>query len=131
MGRRKGTQMRKLAFGLAAIAILALTAVATDLLLGPWGHCEYRTTDLGIDLSVPGGRLLDWGSRASIETTWGLLGYRLVEDRRDDYFAPWLTTSTWRMLPLFETIVLTAALWTGAACLLLRCGRGFSTPAAS
>jgi hypothetical protein len=75
--------------------------------------------------------LLDWGSHANIDTGWGLLGYRLDSAGRDGYFAPWLTTSTWRMLPLFETIVLTAALWTGAGCLLLRCAKGFSTTAAS
>jgi hypothetical protein len=118
--------VRAIAFWLATCAILALTALATDLLLGAGRRCEYHTADLGVDTSVPGGRVLEGGSHASIETEWGLFGYRIVSERRDGYFAPWSRASAWRMLPLCETIVLTAALWAGAACLLLRCARGWA-----
>jgi hypothetical protein len=115
--------MRTLAFWLAACAILALTALATDLLLRAGRRSGYHTADLGVDLSVPGGRLLEGGRHASIETEWGVFGYRIVSERRDGYSAPWSGASAWRMLPLFQTVVLTAAIWACAACLLLRCAR--------
>ena len=94
--------------------------LATAVLIASDRREEYRTADLGVDTSVPGGRLLTGGSHASIDTECGLLGFRHISERRDGFEAPWSRTSEWRMLPLCVTAVLTLAIWTAAMGLILR-----------
>jgi hypothetical protein len=117
---RKGDLMRELVRASRVMAILSLASLATTVLIATDRREEFRTADLGIDTSVPGGRLLTGGSHASIDTEWGLLGFRHISERRDGFEAPWSRTSEWRILPLCVTAVLTLATWTVAMGLILR-----------
>jgi hypothetical protein len=117
----KGDLMRKLLRASLVTAILSLASLATAVLIATDRQEEYRTADLGVDTSVPGGRLLTGGSHASIDTECGLLGFRHISERRDGFEAPWSRTSEWRMLPLCVTAVVTLAIWTIAMGLTLRC----------
>jgi hypothetical protein len=112
--------MGKLLRALRVLAILSLAMLATAVLIASDRREEYRTADLGVDTSVPGGRLLTGGSHASIDTECGLLGFRQISERRDGFEAPWSRTSEWRTLPLCTTAVLILAIWTVAMGLVLR-----------
>jgi hypothetical protein len=116
--------MGKLKRGLLVVAISCLAGLATTVLIAGDRRAEFHTADLGIDLSVPGGRYLTGGSHAWVDKECGLLGFRHISERRDDYEAPWSRTSEWRTLPLCVTAVLTLAIWTAAMSLILRCTRG-------
>jgi hypothetical protein len=117
---RRGDLMRNVVRASLVTAILSLAGLATAVLIATDRREEYRTADLGVDTSVPGGRLLTGGSHASIDTEWGLLGFRRVSERRDGFEAPWSRTSEWRTIPLCVTAVLTLAIWTVAMGLILR-----------